>query len=59
MGGSGGINDVIWYAPAIRQIVRKDIQQQGFGVNGGNQIFTGGHRYAKLERWELVDYKLD
>ena len=56
-GGGGAINDAVWYAPTIRQIVKKEIQQRPFGVTGGN--YSGGVRYQQFERWELVEYKLN
>ena len=58
-GGTGGIIDTIWYAPAIRQIIKKEIQQRGFGPSGSTLTTNAAHLYAQLERWELVGYKLD
>jgi len=53
--GSGTVNDIAWYAPAIRQIVRKDIEQ----LASGSPIIhmQGAYRNQQWERWELVDYK--
>jgi hypothetical protein len=46
--GNGVVADVIWYAPAIGQIVRKDIRHRD----------VSNTRYSDLaERWELVEFR--
>jgi len=46
---SGSISSVIWYAPAIGQIVKKEIDHRD-----NTPIFLG----HLSERWELVEYRL-
>ena len=46
--GQGTIKDTMWYAPAIRQIVKHEIDQQ---------IFRSS--FIRNERWELTGYKTD
>lgn len=45
---NGHISDEIWYAPAVGQIVKKEIMHRDFS----------NLRFAQLsERWELLEYK--
>jgi len=46
--GQGTIKDTMWYAPAIRQIVKHEIDQQ---------IFRSS--FIRNERWELTHYKAE
>lgn len=46
--GQGTIKDTMWYAPAIRQIVKHEIDQQ---------IFRSS--FIRNERWELTGHKTD
>jgi uncharacterized caspase-like protein len=56
--GTGAVNDTIWYAPAIRQIIRKTIQNLPFGYSAGS-VSRAAYDYQQAERWELVEYKLE
>jgi len=56
--GSGTIRDVVWYAPAIRQIVKKEVQQRTFAPGTMHSSFHIGN-YARSEIWELIEYKLN
>jgi hypothetical protein len=51
--GVGTIDDILWYAPAIRQFVRKQIKQLAEFSRGA----TGAYNNQRHERWELVEYK--
>ena len=55
--GGGSISDVVWYAPALRQVIKKELQRRSFVPAGS--IGLGGLRFQQLERWELVEYRLD
>lgn len=46
--GQGTIKDTMWYAPAVRQIVKHEIDQQ---------IFRSS--FIRNERWELTHYKAE
>jgi uncharacterized caspase-like protein len=46
---SGSVNNVVWYAPAIRQVVKSEIDQTAFRTTS----------LLRNERWELVEYKAD
>ncbi len=41
--GSGTVDDIVWYAPAVRHFVKKETARTGLD--------------STLERWELVEYK--
>jgi hypothetical protein len=47
------MDDVVWYAPAIRQFVKKEIKQ----LAGFSRGATGAYNNQRHERWELVEYK--
>jgi hypothetical protein len=47
---NGRINHVIWYSPAVRQAVKKEIALQDF-----NRVSN----QSQSERWELLEYKAD
>jgi hypothetical protein len=51
--GDGTMDDVVWYAPAIRQFVKKEIKQ----LAGFSRGATGAYNNQRHERWELVEYK--
>lgn len=53
----GSIVDVVWYAPAVRQIVKKEIQHRAF-VSGG-RLGPVAARLQEMERWELVEYRFN
>ena len=53
--GDGTISDVVWYAPAVGQFVRKDIEQHA-SAHAAPMIPVMS-RHARFERWELVEYK--
>jgi hypothetical protein len=44
----GNIANVIWYAPAVGQIVKKELTHRDFTVAANGQVY---------EHWELVEYK--
>lgn len=44
----GSISNVIWYAPAVGQIIKKELTHRDFTVAANGQVY---------ERWELVEYK--
>jgi hypothetical protein len=46
----GSISNVIWYAPAVGQIIKKELTHRDFTVAANGQVY---------ERWELVEYKLN
>jgi uncharacterized caspase-like protein len=54
-GGDGTIDDVAWYAPAIRQFVRKEIEHQASRSN--NPAVQGAMGVQQYERWELLEYR--
>ena len=58
-GGVGNIFDSYWYAPAVRQFVKKEIEHRGGG--GTIRAYTGDNlaNYQQYERWELVEYKAE
>lgn len=47
---TGAANDTMWYAPTVRQIVKRELRQ--------NDTSRDGYMW-QAERWELVEYKSD
>lgn len=56
-GGTGAINDAAWYAPVLRQFVKREIQHRGFGVDP--RMAPAMSRVERYERWELTGHKTD
>jgi len=54
---SGDVTDVYWYAPAVRQFVKKEIQQMASTFRAGIDMEI--NRHERYERWELTRYKVD
>lgn len=44
----GNIDNVLWYAPAVGQIVKRELTHRDFTVAANGQVY---------ERWELIEYK--
>jgi S1-C subfamily serine protease len=53
--GGGTINDVIWYAPQVGQVVRKDLDRRVVGAphRGAEDLM----RHELLEQWRLIEYR--
>jgi hypothetical protein len=55
MGGNGTVSNVFWYAPAIRQIVRQQIEHRSSGSTYA--MTQGASRNQRYERWELTEFR--
>jgi hypothetical protein len=56
-GGIGSINNVTWYAPAVGQFVKRELQQRasiGAAAGADGQLVVNNQQY---EGWELLEYK--
>jgi len=48
LASTGDLSAVVWYAPAVRQVVKREINRSDFSAYGS---------MALKEHWELVEYK--
>jgi hypothetical protein len=53
---TGNINDTVWYAPLIRQVVRQDFQHTGYGTPTGSAM-NAVLVIQRKELRELLEYK--
>jgi uncharacterized caspase-like protein len=56
--GDGTISDVVWYAPAVGQLIKKEIEQHAYTAPA-SYMRPVMSRYSRYERWELLEFKLN